>query len=78
MEKLSTTETTEGELEKRHTQHTMGVMALCSENGDIGGTHRTTERGNEMIFVVYVNQKDARSLRIKLKVGKGARRPAKS
>jgi hypothetical protein len=28
--------------------------------------------------VVYVNQKDARSLRIKLKVGKGARRPAKS
>jgi hypothetical protein len=51
----------------------MGVKALCSGIRDIDGTYRTTERGDEMIFVVYINQKDTRSLRIKLKLGKGER-----
>ena len=51
----------------------MGVMELCSGIGDIDGTYRKTERGDEMIFVVYVNQKGTRSLRIELKVGKGER-----
>jgi hypothetical protein len=33
----------------------MGCNALCSGIGDVDGTYRKTERGNEMIFVVYVN-----------------------
>ena len=33
----------------------MGDNALCSGIGDVDGTYRKTERGNEMIFVVYVN-----------------------
>ena len=33
----------------------MGGNALCSGIGDVDGTYRKTERGNEMIFVVYVN-----------------------
>jgi hypothetical protein len=41
--------------------------------------HTGKERGDEMIFMVYRNQKDTRILRIKLKVGIGKRRsPAKS
>ena len=56
----------------------MGGNALCSRIGDIDGTYKKTESGNEMIFVVYVNQEDVRSMRIQLKVGKGAGRPAKS
>jgi hypothetical protein len=43
----------------------MGVMALCSGIGDVDGTYRERERGDEIIVMVYVNQKDARSLRIK-------------
>jgi len=48
----------------------MEVMALCSWIGDVDGTYRKIERGDEMIFTVYVNQEDMRSLRIQLKVGK--------